>query len=349
MQKVLITALLWGALMGSAGAQAPQQPSYYYCDQLHAYYPTVQRCPQPWRAVPIQNDPKEAQKPEAEVVAPVAPKEPVATAPLPSTTPIPAAPINSAQMPPRQTVPVSTTTSEEGSPVGALAMIGTAIGGIWYFRRRIKNRNIARLREIIADAVAKHLSTLRRLRSQKVRKNEWGHEIDTGWQKEIEYFIQNVFSPGISASDQFLFKRYPGWRSILIFEIERQIADAPEPAFQFFPGMDPIAYEHFCAERLRLAGWDARVTKQSGDQGVDVIAEAAGRRLVVQCKLYSQPVGNSAVQEIAAGRAYEEAHFAAVVTNSGFTTSARELASKLGIALVTHDQIEEYGRNLLLN
>jgi hypothetical protein len=35
-----------------AGAPAPGAVTYYYCDNPQGYYPYVQACPTPWRAVP---------------------------------------------------------------------------------------------------------------------------------------------------------------------------------------------------------------------------------------------------------------------------------------------------------
>jgi hypothetical protein len=45
------------------------------------------------------------------------------------------------------------------------------------------------------------------------------------------------------------------------------------------------------------------------------------------------PVGNKAVQEVAAARVQEQGDYAAVVTNSNYTASARELANPRGVAI----------------
>ena len=69
-----------------------------------------------------------------------------------------------------------------------------------------------------------------------------------------------------------------------------------QPTIQCFSDdMKPVDFEAFCAEELRRAGWNARVTMQSRDQGVDVIADKSNVRVVLQCKLYTSPVGNKAV------------------------------------------------------
>jgi restriction system protein len=92
----------------------------------------------------------------------------------------------------------------------------------------------------------------------------------------------------------------------------------------------------FCANQLRQSGWDAQLTKGSGDKGVDVIATKNGVRVILQCKLYSKPVGNKAVQEAAAGKLHEGAHYAAVVSNSSYTPAAEQLAHTTGVMLLHH-------------
>jgi restriction system protein len=59
-----------------------------------------------------------------------------------------------------------------------------------------------------------------------------------------------------------------------------------------------------------------------------------GRKMVVQCKLYSSPVGNDAVQQVSAARMHEKADLAAVVALRGYTKSARELAATNNVYLL---------------
>ena len=103
------------------------------------------------------------------------------------------------------------------------------------------------------------------------------------------------------------------------------------------PIMSPVAYERYCADVLRRAGWHATLTPSSNDQGIDVLARKGGVRIVIQCKLYSGPVGNAAVQQALAGREYVRAHHAAVVSNAAYTASARDLARRTGVLLL-HDR-----------
>lgn len=94
-------------------------------------------------------------------------------------------------------------------------------------------------------------------------------------------------------------------------------------------------YEYVVADYLRSRGYhNVKVTKGSGDFGVDVIATKNGVKYAVQCKLYSSPVGVSAVQEVVAGKAYYGCKGAMVVTNSTFTAAAEKLADLNDVILL---------------
>jgi restriction system protein len=108
---------------------------------------------------------------------------------------------------------------------------------------------------------------------------------------------------------------------------------------QFRESMSPQEFEHYCADVLRQARWEARVTPASGDQGVDIIADKRGLRVVVQCKKYSKPVGNRAVQEIVAAIAHEEADRGVVVATCGFTPAAERLARSNDVLLLHHSDL----------
>jgi HJR/Mrr/RecB family endonuclease len=98
--------------------------------------------------------------------------------------------------------------------------------------------------------------------------------------------------------------------------------------------LDPLEFERRCAATLTMLGWSAQTTKGSGDQGVDVVADKQSVRLVLQCKRYSTAVGVDAVQQVFAGQRFYDARFAAVVSNSSFTTGAKSLAAKCGVQLL---------------
>jgi restriction system protein len=191
-----------------------------------------------------------------------------------------------------------------------------------------------------ADAVIdKQADQLVRRRFQLVRPDNYGKLQFADWDKEIGYFITHHITPLLTTRERsVLVREYPATFCTIKQHVEKVIQGRPS----FSPvsdAMTPAEFELFCAEQLRLAGWDARVTRQGRDQGVDVVAEKAGVRIVLQCKLYSGAVGNKAVQEVVAAKAYEQAHHGAVVTNSRYTSAAEQLASTNAVLLLHYSDL----------
>ena len=63
--------------------------------------------------------------------------------------------------------------------------------------------------------------------------------------------------------------------------------------------------------------------------------------MLFQFKRYSNPLGNKAVQEIYAGKAFYNGTHAIVVSNAGFTKSAETLAKKTGVILISDIELEK--------
>jgi hypothetical protein len=93
-------------------------------------------------------------------------------------------------------------------------------------------------------------------------------------------------------------------------------------------------WEGYLEQIFLKHGYKVERTKVTGDQGVDLIVSHGRIRLAVQAKGYAGSVGNKAVQEAVAGRLYYQCTHSAVITNSSFTKSARELAQKTDCILI---------------
>lgn len=103
-------------------------------------------------------------------------------------------------------------------------------------------------------------------------------------------------------------------------------------------GLGGIEFEFFCAEMLKRTGYsDVYVTKSSGDQGADILAEKDGIKYAIQCKRYSSNLGNTPVQEVHAARTMYGCQIGAVLTNQYFTAGAKELANTTGVLLWDRD------------
>lgn len=196
-----------------------------------------------------------------------------------------------------------------------------------------------RLRRLVRRIARPHARILALRRRQECFVDAYGNEICDGWQRERAYFAERTILPKLEARGLGA-EGEARWAEILAL-VEAVAASVNLPAESEAPE-DGIAYERFCAARLREGGWQARPTQASGDQGADIVAERDGLRLVVQCKRYGKPVGNAAVQEAAAAARYWSGDVAAVVSNAGFTPAARKLAAAADVVLLHHDDLADF-------
>ena len=107
-----------------------------------------------------------------------------------------------------------------------------------------------------------------------------------------------------------------------------------------YDDMDGWEFEEYVGELLVKDGYiHVEVTRGSGDQGVDVLAERDGVSYAIQCKHYQAKISNKAVQEAYAGAEFYGCDVPVVVTNSYFTPSAEELADEIGVELWDRDEL----------
>ena len=129
---------------------------------------------------------------------------------------------------------------------------------------------------------------------------------------------------------------------LVIHEKELPINDTVTP-MEAVDKMDGHEFEYFCADLLSKNGFtDVEVTKGSGDQGVDVLAEKDGVRYAIQCKCYSSDLGNRPIQEAFAGKSIYNCHIAAVLTNRFFTQGGIEAARATGVLLWDRKKLQSF-------
>jgi len=250
-----------------------------------------------------------------------------------------------------------------GKPPGltALGILGMVIvvlspflSAAWLWRRRRKAKaqeaamrlmaeeqhyqeNLPRRRLIerqrLIDAVDQHRGALERNLARAVRTNDYGTVVqDTRGEALAEFFASIALDGALFSFED---------AKALVFE-QLNTRRREQVAAGFDAGSVPLdghEFEHWVADALTRYGWKAEVTRGSGDQGLDVIAEKKGKRVGLQCKLYGGPVGNKAVQEAHAGKVYYGVDAVGVLTNASFTPSATALAAVTGVKLFSQHDI----------
>lgn len=109
--------------------------------------------------------------------------------------------------------------------------------------------------------------------------------------------------------------------------------------------IDDRAFEHFVSDLFESYGWSTRVTQQSGDKGVDVIArqnEPVDLKLLIQAKKYSKSnkVTRAEVQQYAGLYTHEEnVSSVIIVSTSTFGRSAVQVADEADVELIDRSDL----------
>lgn len=199
-------------------------------------------------------------------------------------------------------------------------------------RKLLKNR----AKKIIDN----HSESLRRQRIILTTKDAYGRIVEDKWRsEEIPYFLETQVFPHFNNQDwNVINEKFISDLNSLVDRVSRKRINTTS---EYDPNMSGIEFEIFCLEIFRKEGWEISITKTSGDQGVDLIAEKDNIKIGIQCKKYSGPVGNKAVQEIKTGLEYYGLHRGIVVSNNRFTESAIKLANANKIELLHFSEISK--------
>ena len=109
-----------------------------------------------------------------------------------------------------------------------------------------------------------------------------------------------------------------------------------------YDSMDGNDFQEFCAEILRQLGYKNIETKKSRDYGADILAEKDDVTYAIQCKRYSDNVGNDAIQEAHTAKDFYKCHVSVVITNQYFTKSAIETAAATRTILWNRTKLNEF-------
>jgi HJR/Mrr/RecB family endonuclease len=136
-----------------------------------------------------------------------------------------------------------------------------------------------------------------------IKKNAFGKIVSDNSHIVTQEFLDSVHLPQAYYSMKSELDEFYG--SLVLSDLTAYVAETVDslyvPSNENVSQMSGLEFEAHVRDLLQDLGWDACITKASGDQGIDVIATKNGVRLGVQCKLYQGNVSNSAIQVAFAG------------------------------------------------
>ena len=209
-------------------------------------------------------------------------------------------------------------------------------------RQDEKKQLVRNYKKEVNKIINEEFDTIRNAYLQLVSTNAFGKKNYENFRNELIDFVKE--KPQLLKINNKLKTKHEYEYDLYFVDKELEkignIIDKENQKDNFTPDMSPRDYEIFCASQFKKFGWKAEATVGSGDQGVDVVAKKKGLILVAQCKKFSKPVPNKAVQEVVAGIKFYKADSGVVIAPNGFTKSAEKLAAANNIQLIHHSEIK---------
>lgn len=202
--------------------------------------------------------------------------------------------------------------------------------------KNLKKRIIQETNIILNDNTEKIVSAYRNL----VTEDAFGEKNYKKFKNELINFILKKSKFKEELDESGMFYQFGETQFDSVIEVIETFLEKEAEEMEYDSDMSPYDYEDFCANEFNKNGWRANSTKGTSDQGIDVIAKRKNKTLVAQCKKYSKPVGNKAVQEVVAGISFYKADVGIVIATNGYTKSAKSLASANNIKLIHHSEIK---------
>lgn len=112
-----------------------------------------------------------------------------------------------------------------------------------------------------------------------------------------------------------------------LFSVEKVTSNKANPNWadrNWWWQLDGWEFEEEVAKIFALNGYDATVTKKTGDGGIDIILKKDKRKIIAQCKHYTSEVGPEAVRALWGVKDDFKADEVIMIASSGVTKASRE-------------------------
>lgn len=114
----------------------------------------------------------------------------------------------------------------------------------------------------------------------------------------------------------------------------RKFKELEKKYAKYWLNLSGYQFEKEVAKLYKTRGYGVQVTKGSGDGGIDIFLEKAGRRYGVQCKNHHKAIGPAAIRDLYGAMSHEGLDAGIFIASSGYTKGAKEFARNKAITLL---------------
>lgn len=130
-------------------------------------------------------------------------------------------------------------------------------------------------------------------------------------------------------------------------ERRQQEHEARRRRLEWWQQLDGRRFEKELAALLERYGYTVKRTGGPGDEGVDLLVQKSGDKILVQCKAHGRAIGPGAVRDLYGAMMHHGTDEAWLVSSRGFSYRARKFASNKPISLLTIKSLLEHPETLL--
>ena len=170
-----------------------------------------------------------------------------------------------------------------------------------------------KFKKIIEEKLDEHKFKLVNEKNKLISNDSYGNKISIKWEEERFYFFKTIILPKLKSEDKkfcatfklpFNQDKYFRYTVKKIEVLTEELINKNIAVWEFSErdAQSGIWYENVFKNILEKEGWKVETTPVSGDQGVDLIGYIDNFKVCIQCKDFSNPVGNKALQEVIAGK-----------------------------------------------
>ena len=115
---------------------------------------------------------------------------------------------------------------------------------------------------------------------------------------------------------------------------------------EYWKSLRGLEFEEALANLYRSLGYSVQETRAAGDEGIDLILQDDGKKIIVQCKGHEKPIGVGAIRDLCGAMTHARVERAVLACPAGFTDGVRKFADGKPIELLTAKELVEMAESV---
>jgi restriction system protein len=167
------------------------------------------------------------------------------------------------------------------------------------------------------------------------------------------YGVNNYFREKIKSKQEAIFSQYKKiieyQKSLKQYEKEHleYLIEIEKHKLDFWQKLSPYEFEAEVCILFSKNGFNAKLTKGSGDDGVDIIITSNSELIFVQCKKYSKEIGPAAARQLLGVMVANNTNKGILISFNGFSSGCEDFCRKTKILCINGPQLINFDKKVI--